>query len=146
MKSEIVQEELLRIAAKNGGIVKPEVVVHEAADEDSPLHECFTWDDTEAAHQYRIWQARQLIRVVVHMIPQSTTPQRVFVSLSPDRNDDGGGYRVMATVLSDEDRRKQLLADALDELRVFEEKYKCLKELAHVFAAAHKAHRRLKTG
>lgn len=146
MKTELVKNELLRIAAKYGGIVKPEIVVQEAADEDSPLHDCFCWDDTEAAHKYRVWQARQLLRVTVTIIPQSSEPQRVFVSLTNDRHNDDGGYRVLATVLSDEDRRKQLLEDALKELQVFEEKYKGLKELAQVFAAVHKLERGRKTG
>ena len=107
----------------------------------SPLHSRFTWDDSEAAHQYRIWQARQLIRVSVELIGGLTGPVDVFVSLTTDRYEKGGGYRVMTKVLSDSELREQMLTDALNELSVFEQKYSRLKELAAVFAGIHKVKR-----
>ena len=137
MKPNAIETELLRIAEEHGGILQPESVVDEARDKKSPLHSRFTWDDTEAAEQYRLWQARQLIRVVVHMIPgkNGNVSSRVFVSLKTDRAEDGGGYRTMAVVLSDSEMREQLLAEAIAEMEYFREKYSRLKELAGVFKA-----------
>ena len=60
----------------------------------------FYFDDDEAAERYRLMQAQNLIRVCVNVIPQSNgKPVRVFVSMREDRHK-GGGYRVMADVLS----------------------------------------------
>lgn len=140
-KENAVVLELKRIASENGGILKPDVVVAEARPKDSPLHSRFEWDDAKASHEYRIWQARQLIRVSVEVIEGTNEKFDVFVSLTTDREKDGGGYRVVANVLRNKSQREQMLSDALSELKVFQEKYRQLKELAEVFAAARKIKR-----
>ena len=127
--------ELKRIARDNGGFLQPETVVAEARPASSPLHSRFEWDNTAAGQQYRIWQARQLIRVTVELLAGTKQVTEVFVSLPPARARESGGYRIMADVLSDADMRSQMLADALAELELFREKYRRLKELASVFAA-----------
>ena len=115
----------------------------------SPLHSRFEWDNSKAGHQYRIWQARQLIRVSVEVRLGMDEPTSVFVSLTQDRlpasrglDDFGGGYRIMADVMSDKPMREQLLVDALAELETFRDKYKTLKELAVVFSAIKKVSRK----
>ena len=142
MKPGAIIAELRRIANKHGGVLQPETVVQAARTESSPLHGAFCWDDTEAARLYRIVQARQLIRVSVEVIQPADGGKefsvRAFVSLTPDRDQDGGGYRFVSEVLRNTAARGQMLADALAELRVFEEKYRVLSELAAVFSAARK--------
>ena len=119
------------------GVLRPEAVVQAAEPKTSVLHGFFEWDDSEAAELYRLHQARVLISIVVKSVPVNDEVRkvRVFVSLTPDRNEEGGGYRSVASVLSSAEMRKQLMEDALDELRVFEEKYRGLQELATVFLA-----------
>lgn len=141
IKSSTVIMELRRIADYNNGVLKPEDVIESARSAKSPIHKAFTWDDTDAAHEYRLWQARQLIRVSVEYIKQpdkKSVEVRAFVSLTPDRQQKGGGYRHTVTVMSNKDMRRQLLSDALAELQVFERKYQGLIELECVFKAAHK--------
>lgn len=133
-KSVLIARELKRIAKANHGQLLPEKVVEAARPNSSPLHNRFEWDDTEAAQQYRLWQARHLIRVCVEYLPGVSTPTEVFVSLSTDRVE-GKGYRVMTEVLSREDSREQMLEDALAELNIFRLKYRRLKELSDVFEA-----------
>lgn len=58
-------EELERIREKDGGQLHTESVVRAAAAKRSPIHGVFTWDDAKAGHQYRLWEARQFIRMVV---------------------------------------------------------------------------------
>jgi len=128
--------ELTNIAEQNGGTIRPDDVVTAAQPEESPLHSFFDWNDSEAAYKYRLWQARQLIRVMVTYVGdgENKTPTRVFVSLTTDRKS-GNGYRSIVSVLSDTERRRQLLADALTEMLGFQKKYAALKELAAVFSA-----------
>ena len=133
--ADAVTEELRRIAGENGGVLKAEAVIESASEPDSILHDKFTWDDTEAAREYRLWQARQLIRCTVVFETRSETTVRAFVSLSKDREEDGGGYRETVKVMARADTRALLLADALAEFEVFERKYAALTELAAVFAA-----------
>ena len=143
-KSTRIIAELKRIAAANGGILKPEVVVQKARAKSSPLHSRFTWDDTEAAEQHRLWQARQLISVSVELIEGVENPVDVFVSLTPDRGKGARGYRVMTDVLSDKELKEQMLIDALNELRVFQQKYSRLKELSEVFRAVKRFRRKIR--
>lgn len=137
MKNAKVEQCLREIAARHNGIVDPEVVVREAKNPKHPLHRKFNWDNTAAAHQWRLWQARQLIRVCVEVISNDIDPSPVFVSLSSDRGE-GKGYRITADVMSDADMKRQLLKDALFELNCFQRKYAQLRQLADVFAAIRK--------
>jgi hypothetical protein len=139
--SRIVQEAIL--ALKKRGVISPEKVVQAARDPKSPLHSRFTWDDTDAAHQYRLVQARNLIRVCVSVLPGTNQNERVFVSLSRDSQKEGGGYRVTADVLSDAELREELLSEALKELDVFKQKYARLSELSLVFSAIAKTWKKL---
>lgn len=143
MKVDVVFE-LKRIASQNGGLLQPQTVVNDARPLESPLHSRFEWDDSVAGEQFRIWQARQLIRVSVELIAGTGKKVDVFVSLSTDREKEAGGYRVMAEVLTDTQMREQMLADALDELETFREKYRRLRELASVWAAIKTVRRKRK--
>lgn len=129
---------LRKLAHANGGLLTPEAVVEFARPKTSPLHKRFLWDDTEAAHQYRLWQARQMISVTVRYVDirGKKTPTRVFVSLTPDRDKKHGGYREMVEVLSDAELRRQMLKDALSEMELFEMKYQSLNELSVLFKAS----------
>jgi len=126
--------ELEKIRTANGGFLTPEAVVSVAKDEDNPLHPYFTWDDTEAAHKWRLEQARKLIRLSVTIVKQDTQPVRAYVSLLNDRGKNG--YRATIDVLNDEDLRDQLLHCALRELAAFRNKYAVLSELAELFEVA----------
>ena len=140
-KQEVIEElEAIREAA--GGVLKPEDVVECARDEENVLHSQFTWDDGAAAEQYRLWEARQLIRVCVTVLPQTEMESRVYVSLSGDRKREGGGYRALCEVLSDTQLRDELLAAAERELNEFTAKYRQLAELGEVFAAAERLRKR----
>jgi len=133
---EIVAE-LKRLADRHGGELRPADVVDAARPKRSPLHACFEWDDTAAAQEWRLHQARNLLRVVVAYEPadsKEATHCRVFVSLTPDR-ESGAGYRLTRAVLTDPRMRHQLLADARAEMKCFVAKYRLLDELATVFAA-----------
>ena len=134
MKNKVIAE-LKRIARENDGVLQPEVVVNEARPASSPLHSRFEWDNSVAGQNYRIWQARQLIRVVVEVVAGTDETTNVFVSLSPDRVKDSGGYRVMTHVLSVAEMRAQMIDDARVEAELFAEKYRRLQELATIFAA-----------
>lgn len=60
--AEDVHAELERIRTKNGGRLTNELVISAAKNKRSLLHPLFCWDDTEAAHQWRLSQSAQMIR------------------------------------------------------------------------------------
>ncbi|MFH1731955.1 MAG: hypothetical protein ABIF82_09950 [Planctomycetota bacterium] len=134
--AQTLYETLEKIRISRRGVLKPAHVVAEARDPSSPLHKRFCWDDTKAAHRYRLWQARELIAVVVQRFSADHKPVRAYVSLQDDRGTLGGGYREIRDVMSCAQTRKRLLAEALNDLRIWEERYRLLKELAPIIRAA----------
>lgn len=137
MESDVLKE-LNSIARQNSGLLRAEDVVAFASDPETALHSRFEWDDTEAAAKYRLFQARNIIRVTVTMLPRASKEFRAFVSLKADRYQAGGGYRATAKVLSDPEKRAALLDEALQDLEVWRERYRELKALTPIFEAIDK--------
>lgn len=143
-----VYKELEIIRKKSGGLLRPEDVVEFARDESTALHAKFEWDDTEAARQFRLAQAHQILRVAVIVHEETKVPIRAFVSLRSDRKA-RIGYRAMVDVLDDADLLAQLVEDAKAELGAFAEKFDSLRkvsEFAPVFGVADKIAPKTKKG
>lgn len=120
------------------GLLTAEAVVDAARHPDHPLHSFFTWDDTQAAEQWRLLQARGLIRKV-RVLPSNdsdmpTVPK--YVSLMSDRQREGGGYRETSDVLTDDDLLAELKATAAKELQGYLDRHACLTELCEKVASA----------
>lgn len=130
-----VQEELEAIREEHDGLLRAEDVVEFAKDPETALHKKFTWDDSTAAHQFRLLQARAVIRVNVITPEMSGLTVRAYVSLMGDRMQPGGGYRRIDDVFANVELRRQLLNQALKEARLWQRKFKALEELAPIFAA-----------
>jgi hypothetical protein len=133
--SKAQNAEMQRLRLCRGRIVKAEDVVAFASQEDTALHSFFEWDDSLAAQQFRLAQARQVLALSVEVVVTDHAPVRAFVSLSSDRTN-GGGYRRVRDAMNDEALRALLLEDALAELRLHRDKYEGLRELAKVWVAA----------
>lgn len=127
--------ELEDIRIENGGILRPEDVVERARNPNNVLHSKFTWDDDDAAHKWRLHQARNLIRMCVTVSKHTNRTVHAYVSLTTDRYGDSG-YRSMPECLSDPVQRELVLEDAFMEFDVFRRKYEHLQELAPLYAAA----------
>lgn len=63
-KREAIAARLEKIASLNGGRLTPDAVLKDAKSASSPLHDQFEWNDSAAAVQWRLAQARELIRSV----------------------------------------------------------------------------------
>ncbi len=92
----------------NGNQLEPESVVADAADPDSPLHDAFIWDDTEAAHKYRLDQARGLIRWVKYesKLVSHTVSVPKYVSYGTEQAD--SGYESIEDVAKDVAKSEQV--------------------------------------
>ena len=130
-KMEAVRRELERIRKSHGNILRPEDVVEAAQNELSPLHRFFTWDETKAAHEYRLWQARQLIANVTIEIRGEKTDAYWNATVTV-KKEKVQGYFSTKDVLSNEELYRQVLEEALRELRYWQKKYKQIKELKNV--------------
>ena len=116
------------------GLLLPAEVVAAASKPDHPLHSRFEWEDTEAAHKWRLHQARNLINIYVTVLGPDTEPVARWISIRSERND-GGGYQSMQIALQQPATRAMILKEALEDMQSFAAKYRHLKELAAVMAA-----------
>jgi hypothetical protein len=103
-KRRLAEEELQAIAAANGGRLTAEMVVQAARDEESPLHDFFTWDDAAAAAEHRIAQARALIRSVrVVFRTETVTVRAPYFIRDPEMPPSEQGYISLPQLRTDED-------------------------------------------
>lgn len=107
-EKELVTEKLAELAKKNGGRLTPNVVLEEAKDRDSVLHNLFEWDDTLAAHQHRIYQARQIITSVrVVITTENRKISTVYYVRDPEAEPTEQGYVSIDRLKTDKDLAKE---------------------------------------
>jgi hypothetical protein len=134
-----VRNELMRIYRDSGDELTPEAVVEAAEPEDSPLHNRFEWDDSEAGRLYRLNQARELIRSVdLTFARNKSGPKtvRAFVSEFEISKSSPGVYRATEDVVEDEVSYAMLLRNFERELADLKRKYGHLREFGKRLRAA----------
>lgn len=137
-----VSEELTEIQRQNNGLLDPQKVVDYARNPETALHSRFLWDDEEAAERYRLWQARQIIRMELVIVEEPVTKRviqiRQYVSLPSDRITVGrerNGYREIISVLKNNEKRQELFESAKQDMLIFKRKYQALQEVSKVINA-----------
>jgi len=116
------------------GYVTPKMVVDDARNPNSPLHNYFDWDDKEAAEKWRIEQAQYLIRHIVVTVMDEKKPEiRHFYSITPTSDmgkiKESKVYVTLNTIMSDTEKRAEVIAYALRELNGWMERYRQYSEL-----------------
>jgi hypothetical protein len=84
VRTEQIRTALQVLADRHGGYLSPSRIVEAARDPSSILHDEFNWDDDDAANQYRIAQARALVRRVRFTLVRQPEQTKV-VNLSISR-------------------------------------------------------------
>lgn len=112
---DAIRAELEMIAKRNNGVLLAESVVEAAKDKNSPMHDQFDWDDSEAAHKWRLTQAEGLIRKFRIVIREARIDKRKYRSApsipqyTPSVQETG--YRRTEELLSGPDKNDVLLAE-----------------------------------
>lgn len=97
----------------------PGAVVEKARSKKTELHRCFEWDDSAAAIQYRLEQARYVLRTISIVrevdVPGSDTPQKIVVrayeNVNTAKDDDKErAYVATETALAQPEFRAQIFA------------------------------------
>jgi len=94
------QFEKLRLMMRSEGITASELI-EMARPKDSPFHDLFEWDNKKAAHEFRLMQARNLIRTVNVFIdkdPEISNSEKL-VNVPTDSGKGEGTYKEMGTVV-----------------------------------------------
>jgi len=116
--------------------LSPASLLDASRDENAPLHGEFEWRDDIAAEQYRLNQASGIIRNIVRITveTQEEVPVRAFVSTGERKQT----YVSIATALTNEQWRKNLLESAKRDMQAFTAKYRNLDEMSEVLTAMQK--------
>lgn len=110
------------------GTLTPEGLLEEATDVAHPLHHRFEWDDSEAAHKYRLEQSRGLIRSVkIRFTTEENTPRelRAFVALKGEQTH-RAEYKPVEEVVADPFQRELLVRQFLRDWKIMERRYQAL--------------------
>lgn len=136
---------------KEEGKVTRESFLDYSRNENSETHEMFEWDDTVAAEKYRLATAGKIInQLEVTIVYEESEPREIkaqikyddepqqktvsaFLNVSPKTPTAPAVYYNAHRAMSDEDTRRQVLRNAMFELRAFERKYHDLEEFAELF-------------
>lgn len=111
------QSELAKLARDLGDKLTPEAVVDFARDETVALHSQFEWDDAEAGSEFRLLQARGLIRRVLVKFDRGAgnQPMNVRAYLNVARG--SGEYRSIDVVRADAGATEAIIGLLLRDLR-----------------------------
>ncbi len=125
------------------GEITPKDVLDDARNPNSPLHPYFEWSDTDAAEQYRLQQARGLIRAVVAIYVSDDKPakrQKAYVHIAEGSTPH---YREAGHAMSVKSTRDIVLRQAWREFQAWRKRYKDLKEFSELFDAAEQVEMKL---
>ena len=127
----VVFEEL---QSRNEVRAEHEVLVA-ARDFNSPLHLCFEWDDTKAAYEHRLSQARYLIRKLCVVVEKDDfRPIRAYVSVQkPDEVD--RDYVAVSRVMSSDDLLTEACQTLLKKLEGITLQYQHFVRVANILRA-----------
>jgi len=112
---QAIGETLDVLTSNNGGKLTPTIVVKEASKKNSVLHEYFEWDNTKAAKQWRIQQARNIIAGVAEVVIIKTKPsiKRSFFSVTENGQKN---YVTLRKAITTKSHRKELLSKIRNHL------------------------------
>lgn len=123
VEPEVAAEVMNDLAEK--GTLNAETLVDVSKDEGSPMHPEFDWDDTVAAHNWRLHQARNVINALV-MIDDAEPekePIRVFLKIeSVNQNQ----YESTQVLVRTQAGREAMIEQAERELNAFRAKYETI--------------------
>jgi hypothetical protein len=123
----------------------PDLIIDDARNPDSPLHDYFEWDDKKAADHWRKHQAQNLLVKIETkiLLPDGRTswtrafhPVRIeFVETEPAPPQRIRIWTSKEQILQNAEFRAQIIARALRELQTWQNTYRQYQELDEVFRA-----------
>jgi hypothetical protein len=135
--AKVVGTTLEELRQQFKGEITPEDVVEAARSLNNPLHPYFQWDDSKAAQEHRLAQARSLIRsvVAIYRDPKISKEPVRMVAFTHIRDGEASHYRDTSEAMRVKTTRAAILKRAWDELKQWRRRYQTLREFADLFDA-----------
>ena len=125
--AQLVGEELEKLEVL-GELTANIVLDYAKSNPESELYKCFEWDDTEAAHKYRMTQASGILcSISVKIKEEPVQKQRVYVNIRTT-SEGTRKFKNIKEVLKNDEEYQQLVDKARNELANYKVKYETLVE------------------
>lgn len=151
--AEVVGNALTEIEKRDGEVTSKSFLEY-SRPEDSETHDMFEWDDTIAAEKYRLVQSGKIInQLQIELVQvEDSTPKKLdvtmdrtdvvkkvsaFINVSARSTKGSAVFNNIQSAMADENKSRQVLLNALSDLKVFENKYSTLEEVRGVINAIH---------
>ena len=108
------------------GKITAENVLKIAQDQNSEIHNLFEWDDSNAAHNYRLVQARQIINNIEVKVISNNEPYYI-PAFEISKNDGKPQYKLVETMSIDE--RKRVIDNTIESINSLKNKLAIYKSL-----------------
>ena len=143
VSADVAGKVMEEIEARDGEVTK-EAFLEASRPEDSPTHNCFEWDDSQAAELYRLNQAYHVILDLEVTVTEAESGSRssAFVNVIKKTPTESAKYKSLDVAMADEELRMNVIRNALAEFKAVEKKYNHLVELSSIFTAIDSAERR----
>lgn len=122
--------------SSKANIIKSKEIVDFAKDSKTELHNCFTWDDSEAAEKYRIFEARQIVNSIVVVIEDNENEDMVVefdVYENVGKGKDRGYLNMIYYENFANDEMEAVYEEAQNLLKQAMDKIEKLKNIAQFF-------------
>lgn len=132
-----------------GRAPKSQDVLSDAEHPRSPIHGMFEWDDSAAAHKYRVTQASSLLSSLTVKVEYVKEGKRrevdvpVRVTFSDESRKSGRSHYDFRKVIQNPIQRFAFLERAADQLQTTRRQYDFLEELSGVFKEIDKVHEKV---
>jgi hypothetical protein len=139
-RNAAIRGELKKLRRQNGAHDPHDVLGWARSHPKSKLHGLFQWDDGKAAEQYRLGQARRIIKIYVRQETDGGLDEVPYVSVPNLRHTDSGSYYDAKTVATHEEFRLSVINEVKAKLADMRTTYQTMMpELEPVWAAIGKS-------
>lgn len=140
--ANIAYQYITEIKERRKGITA-ELLEIEAKRKKSPLHNCFEWDDTKAGREYRIIQAREILRrLVVEIEPEEEEEESRYVRafIAPTSVEEVGNtsYVTIEEVCNNKELEEAYIRQLRRDLNIIKNKIKAFRIFSEVVNAIEK--------
>tara|TARA_Y100000310_G_scaffold271175_1_gene285547 strand:- start:8129 stop:8614 length:486 start_codon:yes stop_codon:yes gene_type:complete len=134
VREYVARIEYIRKEAGTDGVT-PAMVVKDAKDPSSPLHDAFEWDVEVAAYHYQLHQARNLLNHVRYRRETKQEPKSIKVYHGNVETPVGRRYVHQDVIAQNPDYHQQVIQMALQQAKLWQARYSEYQQLAPILDA-----------
>lgn len=128
-----VGERLEKLKNLNDGVLKPKIVVDDAKNKNSPLHNAFEWNNNRAAEQWLLQQARNLINSIEIKVITShkEVKTKLFFNIKKNEYQGTREYKTTEDIMNNPVDQEKVRQTFISELERLQKKFEIFEFLSN---------------